>query len=91
MERRVYKYDLPLDDYVIVEMPTGAKILSVHEQWGKAWLWALIDPAEARTTKRALRIVGTGHTMEYTDQFAFIGTVHLSGGLLVFHVFEVRH
>ena len=91
MERRVYKYELPVDDHVIVEMPTGAKILHVHEQHEKVYLWALIDPTEVRTQKRAFRIAGTGHPIEYTDQFAFIGSVHLREGMFVFHVFEVKH
>lgn len=90
MERRVYKYELPIDDHVIVEMPTGAKILSVHEQHGSVQIWALVDPSEARTQKRAFRIAGTGHPIEYTDQFAFIGSVHLNYGALVFHVFEFK-
>jgi hypothetical protein len=91
MERRVYKYELPVDDHVIVDMPVGAKVFSVHEQYGNVCVWALIDPCENRTQKRSFRIAGTGHPIEYDDRLVFIGSVFMHSGSLVFHVFEFKH
>jgi hypothetical protein len=54
-------------------------------------VWALIDPCENRKEKRSFRIAGTGHPIEYDDRMAFIGSVHMLGGSLVFHVFEFKH
>jgi hypothetical protein len=91
MERRVYKYELPVGDHSFIVMPVGAKILSVHEQREAIYVWALVDPTEARTAKRSFRIAGTGHSIEYDDRFVFVGSVFLENATLVFHVFEFKH
>jgi hypothetical protein len=91
VERIIFKYELPVVEHSSVAMPVGAKILCAHEQHGNVCLWALIDPTENRTKIRLFRIAGTGHPIEYTDQFVFIDTVFLDDGSLVFHVFEFKH
>jgi hypothetical protein len=86
---RIYKYWLyPLADEVSVRMPYGAKILHVYEQNEQVALWALVDPSEARFQKREFRIAGTGHEIADVENKHYIGTVHMNGGALVFHVFE---
>lgn len=83
----VYKYNLPMDDYVTINLPRGAEVLHVGVQHGETQLWAKVDtgkPAE----KRRFRIAGTGHPLD-GDKLEFVGTLMLAGGGLVFHVFEV--
>jgi hypothetical protein len=90
MERKIFKYTLPLAEHSIVEMPAGAEVLSVHNQKDALCVWAMIDPAQAQMKKRMFFIVGTGISMEYHDMMRFIGTAHLHGGSLVLHVFEIK-
>ena len=84
--RTIWKFDLPVNDYAGINMPRGAEVLHVHEQYGKACIWALVEPA-APLEMRSFRIFGTGHTVPEFPR-RYIGTVHLAGGALVFHVFE---
>jgi hypothetical protein len=70
-----------------LEMPKGAQLLSVCEHGGDICLWALVDPVAEKETRRFLG-VGTGHDVPDVPM-NFIGTANLSGGSLVFHVFEL--
>ena len=93
--RKVFKYDIPVDDRPSVSLPKGAQILSVGvlpvgAQGLRIKLWALVNPAETDTEVRQLRVVGTGHAIVDGD-LVFLGTVTFHDGALVFHVFEVCH
>lgn len=84
----VYKYEVPLTDDFAIDMPCGARILSVQVQNGEPVLWALVDP-EARELRRHFRLAGTGHMIDQAPaDLLFIGTMQLRGGALVFHLFE---
>ena len=88
--RKVFKYDIPVDDRPSVSLPKGAQILSVGAQGLGIKLWALVDPSETNAEVHQLRVVGTGHTIVDGD-LVFLGTVMFHDGALVFHVFEVCH
>lgn len=81
----VYKYPLPHQRDVTIELPRGAEILSVGAQDDNAVLWARADPHQPKVIRK-LRIIGTGHP---DADGTFIGTILLHDGRLVFHVFEV--
>lgn len=83
----VYKYEVPLHGGV--DMPAGAKVLSVHEQHGAPCLWALVDPNSPHIYRR-FKVFGTGHPIEndLAERLSFVGTAHLDSGRWVLHVFE---
>jgi len=84
---RIWKYDLAALDLQTIELPRGARVLSVDAQGGNTVLWALVNPDEDMT-ERTFRICGTGHPV-CPDPGTFIGTVLMAEGGLVWHVFEV--
>ena len=91
-KRAVWKFPAPVDDQVKIDLPLGAEILSVQVQRGEPCIWALCD-TEAKKELRSFVWVGTGHA--YPSRFyqglAFVGTIQLEGGSLVFHLFEETH
>lgn len=89
MAKVVYKYELD-PDKIETDLPIGAKVLSVGAQGGSMFIWALVDPS-AKTEVRKFVVVGTGHKMvdAEIDKLQFIGTAHMHGGRLVWHVFEM--
>ncbi len=89
--KRVYKYPLPIRDQVYVRMPINAEIFHIHPQDNDLCIWAAVDPDEKQTVDRCFRIAGTGHEIEYYERMAYLTTVHLDYGSLVFHVFERLH
>lgn len=87
--KTIFKYTLETHDEQDVTLPVGSEILTVKEQYGDICLWALVDPGEAKKEDRRIRILGTGHSFE--DDFErtrYLGTVLMSGGSLVWHIFE---
>lgn len=84
MATSIWKFTLT--ELMQVSMPTGARILHVHEQNAVMRLWAVVDPAKDREIRR-FHVVGTGHPIPEKIG-AYIGTVHMRGGELVFHIFE---
>lgn len=83
--KTVWKYTLTPE--ATLEMPVGAKILSVQAQQDEVVMWALVD-TEAKLEKRGFLVYGTGNQIPYHN-VQYLGTAQLSEGSLVFHVFEV--
>ena len=84
--RTVWKWTFIIRDHVAVEMPKGAKILSVQMQGNTPCFWAEVDPKEEKEV-RHFEIYGTGHMLCDTPK-KYIGTFQVSNGTLVFHVYE---
>jgi len=81
---RIYKYPLRIEDRQVVQLPRGARPLSIGYQSGDIMLWCLVDPdAPKRPVKVA--IVGTGHDFE-PDGWAYVGTAWWTPPF-VWHVF----
>lgn len=84
----VWKYPFMVSDLVNIEMPRGARVLSVQVHKETPTMWALVDPL-APQEQRLFRCVGTGVPIpDSRDYSQFIGTIQLFEGDLVFHVFE---
>ncbi len=90
MKREIWKYKLGVINSQIIVMPSDAQLLSVQVQNDQPCLWALVDPKKAEVEDRTIEIVGTGQEIHYDmgNAISFIDTFQLSGGALVFHVFE---
>lgn len=84
--KTIWKYTVHWDEFTL-EMQRGAQVLSVQVQDGVPRMWAIVDPGAATET-RHFRLVGTGHTINDTEELRFIGTFQIHGGELVFHLFE---
>jgi len=85
--KTVWKYVFP-DMRCRIELPAGARILSVREQGANVCMWALVDP-EAPKEPRDFAIIGTGHTITEPG-ITFLGTAVLYESIIVLHVFEVK-
>jgi hypothetical protein len=86
--KTVWKFELPLEDYVELLLPKGSISLSVQVQGNNLQLWCLCNPEEPLREKRVFRIVGTGHYIEEKN-ISFIDTFQMMNGDFAFHVFEV--
>lgn len=84
----VWKFELEIEDYQSIEMPKGAKLLTVEVQFGIPVLYALVNP-DAEKVERAIRIAGTGHSI-VENNIEYIGSFQMHGGAFVAHVFEIQ-
>lgn len=89
---KIWKYPIPVQDDIQIEMPKGARVLTVQRQgdlpeFGGPCLWALVNP-EAKKEIRQFRLAGTGHPIDHAEKLTYIGTFQMEGGALVFHLFE---
>jgi uncharacterized phage-associated protein len=88
MNHRIFKYTLKETDQQKLDLPIGAKLLSVQAQNEAICIWALVNAAQTETSPWEFFVYGTGHPMYgEIDGAAFLGTVQLQRGTLVFHVF----
>ena len=87
--RAIYKYQLKVQDSQELMLPIGTEILSVCEQYNSIVLYAIVNKDEKIEHKYQVKIFGTGHDIQpdLNDEDIFLGTVSLSGGRLMFHVF----
>ncbi len=84
---KIYKYELTAHK-VLLELPRGARILSVQVQHGVPVLWAAVEPTRMLREPRVIRIVATGEEFD-ADGASYISTFQLEGGNLIFHAYEV--
>jgi len=88
MPRTIWRYILPRGEYVPLELPRNAQFLHLHQQNdSEIGLWFLIDTQESKV----VRYFTTAMTECAAPPLAakYLGTVHLEGGSLAVHVFEV--
>jgi hypothetical protein len=83
---KVFKYQLS-DVDPEAEMPRGARVLHVGEQYGRLYLWALVDPTQP-LQRRQFVVRGTGG--DVPDGLTYLGTAFFGHGAIVLHVFEAR-
>jgi hypothetical protein len=88
MNKRIYKYQITVDDVAHVAMPEEAQILTVQTQDDQPFIWALVD-ADAEPEERTFFIVGTGNPFPDYADYDYIGTFQQANGLLVWHLFEL--
>jgi hypothetical protein len=80
--KRIYKYELKEGS---VEMPIGAKILSIQYQNNRPYIWALVD-TDVECEFRYFALVATGEDFPEADDFTYINTIQ--DGPFVWHIFE---
>ena len=83
--RVIYKYQIDLAPRTDIEMPYGAKILTVGRQDGKLMLWAEID-ANNLMAKRIIWLIGTGWSAACSEHCPYIGTIF--DGDFVWHIYD---
>jgi hypothetical protein len=90
--RQVFKYSVPITDFITLSLPAGAEILTFGLQHNTAFIWALVDSSQP-AEYRKFRLAGTGHPINETN-LTYIGTITpvlpLGSAFLVFHLFEVK-
>ena len=91
MDKKIFKYVLPVEGEVSLKMPEGAQILTVQTQGDSPCLWALVDPdGSVPEVRRDFRIFGPGHSIDIDlPADSYIGTFQLVGGRFIGHMFEV--
>ena len=85
--KRIFKYQLQIDDLQSLSLTVGAMILSVQDQRGIPCLCALVDDSEKEYSNVKVYMYGTGHPISENElkNKMFAGTVQIEG--LVLHVF----
>jgi len=83
--QRIYKYPIPVQDEVVIELPKGSEILTIQMQKAEPCMWVLCNP-EAIKVRRFFYLYGTG--MEVKEGLNYLGTFQMLNGGLVFHLFE---
>lgn len=84
--RTIFKYPLDVADEQVVALPHGAQILCAQMQHSMPCIWAEVD-RQAPVSQRIFYMYGTGHRVPTDRVQTYVGTVQLSGGALVFHVY----
>lgn len=87
--KTIHKYPLRDIHHQSLQIPAGAKILTVQAQRNEIQLWAEVDP-DAPVVTRHIDILTTGEGIddELQAKRTHLGTVQLDGGDMVLHVFE---
>lgn len=84
--KTIWKFPIDITDQQSVEMPDGARILTVQVQGGEVCLWAEVD-STAPKMRRTVYVFGTGHPLSPDLSADYVGTIQIRGGALVFHVY----
>lgn len=87
--KQIWKYKLKEEADNLLNVPKGAKFISVAEQYDCPVLYVLVDLDETRTEEWVITTVGTGQPIpDKILSGKFLGTVPARGGLLVWHCWK---
>lgn len=84
MTQVVWKWTLR-DGENHLELPEGARILTMQMQGDDAQIWALVETEQRPLEQVTVWVVGTGVPLPEGKDLGYIGTVQLFGGALVVH------
>lgn len=84
--KTIYKYIIEITRQFAVKMPEGAKVIHVDEQFGKPFMWAMIDTNRPNTLHH-FWVYGTGNEIPKDAAIVHVGSVITSRGSYVWHVF----
>lgn len=82
----VWKYEIPMADQFVIEMPQGSQVLAVQLQGKVPTMWFKVYP-DGPPCKVKFLLVGTGHE-HVEEDVTHMGTFQY--GELVFHVFREK-
>jgi len=85
---RIFKYPVQPIGYFELELPRGAKVLTVQLQFGNPQMWVSLNP-DAKKEKRLFITVATGQRITEKN-LTYIGTFQIMNGTLIWHLFEVK-
>jgi hypothetical protein len=93
--KTIHKYNIPLDTAhdCIINMPSGAQVLSTGFQDTELFIWALVDP-DAEKKDHYFQVFGTGHEVvsqhrgQKCGKLEFVGHARLESMALEFFVFQ---
>lgn len=86
--KTIWKYPIPTTRDFDLDLPVGAKILTVHTQKDSPKIWVLIDP-DMGSENRKFIIKPTGYSYFDSKNLRYIGTFFLGNESLVWHLFEI--
>jgi hypothetical protein len=84
----IFKYPIPIQDTITLDMPAGAEVLTVQVQRGKPCIWAKVDTSRPMED-RVFYLRGTGQ-MFNGKEGRHVGSFQMDGEYLVFHLFEEK-
>lgn len=84
----VLKYELTIG-LNHLNLPTGAKVLTVHEQNNKIQMWVSAKYIEPSSISRDFYVALTGYHFEFDSEVAYCGSVFIGDASYVLHVFEI--
>lgn len=94
MSKSIWKFELEVKDYQIVEMPKDSKILYVQSQFDIPCVWAECDTETEEKDHVEFEIYGTGHPFYENSHFGkdqeYIGTFQLGSGTFVGHLYLLK-
>lgn len=84
----IYKYEVIIKDIFTLDIPLGARVLSLQVQRGKPYMWIQVNSDVLVVETRVFWVLGTGHPFPDEVSLYFLGTFQIHSGNSVFHVFE---
>lgn len=90
---RIWKYDLPIEDESVIQMPDGVQILCVQtdQKTNKPVIYASLNP-ENPLINVSFTVIGTGNPAGIAvlngEMYKYVGTFQVMKGNFVGHVFS---
>lgn len=71
--KKIYKYPMPVQEKIELQLPVGAKIIRVSDIEGLFYLWAIVDTDCEETETRHIEFYNTGQPIENPDTLVYLG------------------
>lgn len=76
--KKIFKYSLPVQEKLTIDLPAGADIIRVDDVDGLFWLWAIVDPESTESAPRRIECYKTGQPIETPmENLKYLGSCKL--------------
>ena len=91
--RTIWKYQLQEGLHNVLEVPKGARFLSIARRLDQPILYALVNPKESEVEHWSIYVVGTGNPLpdDMESRWEFLSTVVTFEGRLVWHCWKLKY
>ncbi len=92
--KKIWKYPITLEPFQDIEMPVGAKILSLHKQGSRhedeIYIWCLVKTENEREIRHFMFVQTGDEILCNNDECEYVGTLWLMNGSHVLHLLELK-
>lgn len=84
---KIYKYKLQIEDFQVLTVPAGSKLLHIDKQGDDVCAWFMVNPTQKLQEHYHIHVFGTGHDVPAQIVDNYHTTLKFNNESVILHFF----